>query len=137
METDSDGNVMGPATDETPAWIGVLPDEMAQRSPPPKLRGKVSSDFDRRTSVQRWGRKTVCEVQLWVLNGTWAEVAEADAQESTTFCSRVIDWCSLHISALFCGFQMDFHTHTIFPFAISALLAIVVFASLRASARLI
>ena len=63
--------------------------------------------------MQRWGQKTVYEVQLGVLNGTWAEVAEADAQECMTFCGRTMDWCSLHISALFCGSQMDSHAHTI------------------------
>ena len=34
VETDTDGNVMGPVTDETPAWIGALADEMGQDLPP-------------------------------------------------------------------------------------------------------
>ena len=104
---------MGPVRDEMPAWIGVLTDEMGQGSPP-KSRGEASSDFDQRTSVQRWGQKTVCKAQLGVLNGTWVEVAEADAQECATYCGCVVDWCSLHISALFCGCQIDFHACTIY-----------------------
>ena len=59
-ETDSDGNGMGPRTDETPAWIGALMDEMGQGLPPPKSMGEVSPNFDQRIGVQRWGQKTVC-----------------------------------------------------------------------------
>ena len=80
---------------------------------PPRSRGETSSDFDRRTSVQRWGQKRVCESRLGVLNGTWAEVAEADAQECTILCSCMMDWCSLCISALFSSCRMDYHTHMI------------------------
>ena len=35
--------------------------------------------------MQRWGLNTVFEVWLGVLNGTWVEVAEADAQEVRDF----------------------------------------------------
>ena len=112
-ETDSDGNGMGPGTDKMPAWIGVLVGEMGQGSPPPKSMGEVSPDFDRRIGVQRWGQKTVCKAWLWVLNGTWAEVAEVDAQECRTFCGCNMDWHSLCISALFCGCLMGYHAHAI------------------------
>ena len=43
METDSDGNDKGPETDETPAWICALIDEMGQGSPPPRLTGGSES----------------------------------------------------------------------------------------------
>ena len=72
--------------------------------------GEVSPDFDQRIGVQRWGQKTVCEAQLWVLNGTWVEEAEVNAQECMTFCGRTMDWHSLCISALFCSCQMGYHT---------------------------
>ena len=75
--------------------------------------GEVSSDFDRRTSVQRRGQKTTCEAWLGVSNGTWVEAAEANAQECVTFCSRMMDWHSPHVSALFCGCRMDYHAHMI------------------------
>ena len=96
-----------------PAWIGVLTDEMGQGLPPLSQWGEVSPDFDRRIGVQRWGQKTVCKAWLWVLNGTWAEVAEVDTQECVTFCSCTVDWHSLHISALFCGCCVGYCTHTI------------------------
>ena len=73
----------------------------------------MSSDLDRRTSVQRWGQKTTCKAWLGMSNGTWAEAAEADAQECTTFCGHTMDWHSPHISALFCSCQMHYHAHTI------------------------
>ena len=77
--------------------------------PPPKSRGEVSSDFDQRTSVQRWGQKTVCEAWLRVLNGTWVEVAEADAQECDFLWPHDGLVLTPHVSALFCGCWMDSH----------------------------
>ena len=90
-ETDSDGNGMGPGTDGMPTWIGALADVMGQGSPSPKSTGEASPNFDQRIGVQRWGQTTVCEAQLWVLNGTWAEAAEVDTQECVTFCGRAAD----------------------------------------------
>ena len=94
--------------------LGLVCSQMKwDRVCPPKSRGEASSSFDRRTSVQRWGQKIVCEAQLGVLNGIWAEVAEANTQECVTFCGHVMDWCSHHISALFCSCQMDYHAQKI------------------------
>ena len=84
-EPDTDGNVEGPAMDGVLAWIGTLMVGMGWGSPPPKSRGEASSDLDQRTSVLRWGQKTVCGAQLRMWNGTWAEAAEADTQECATF----------------------------------------------------
>ena len=39
-ETDTDGNVEGPAMDGVPTWIGALEDGMGQGLPPPKSRGE-------------------------------------------------------------------------------------------------
>ena len=105
------------------------------RHPPLSQGEEVSSDFEWRTSVQRWGQKKICGVRLRVLNGTWVEEAEVNAQECATSCGCAMDWCSFCISALFCGCQMDSHAHVISHASHYAVLTIMVFASWRESAR--
>ena len=105
----------------------------------PSRWGEASPNFDRRIGVQRWGQKTVCEARLWVLNGTWAVVAEVDTQECMTFAAA--RWTGTHFMSLLCfaAIRWAIMCMRSLAFAISTALVctIMVFAPWRASARLI
>ena len=59
----SDGNDMGPETDEMPGLVCLWMKWDRVRHSLGRL-GEVSPNFDQRTGVRRWGQKTVCKAWL-------------------------------------------------------------------------
>ena len=95
-----------------PEWVCVRM-ELNRVCHPLGQLGEASPDFDRMTSVRRWGQRTACEARLWELSGTWVEVEEENIWVCMIFSGHTTDWRLSPITASSCDCQRDCRTHVI------------------------
>ena len=127
VETDTDGNVLGSATDGTPTWIGTLTDEMGWGCPPLSQGGKWALALVEGQVCRGRIQKTVCKA---CARACWMEHGQRQQRlmlRSAHDFLRPLWWTGDHSTSLLCfvAVRWTFIRHVrSLAFAISAVLVI-------------